>query len=156
MKSLVVYYSRDGNTKFLAQTIASKINADTEELEDLKNRKGFLNWFRAGSDARKGATTEIKPIIKVPKDYDLIIFGSPIWASRHVPAITTYVKQNEISGKKVAVFFAMGGKKPQPASRLRVLMPNSEFIGEISVTQPLKNKEAAEEKIVAWCETLKA
>jgi flavodoxin len=36
MKSLVVYYSRTGKTKFVAETIAAELGSEIEEIVDLK------------------------------------------------------------------------------------------------------------------------
>jgi flavodoxin len=40
MRPLVVYYSRTGNARFVAEKIASELSADTEEVIDSKNRRG--------------------------------------------------------------------------------------------------------------------
>jgi flavodoxin len=45
MKSLVVYYSRSGNTRFVAEQISEEIGADIEEIIDIKKRKGLLGLF---------------------------------------------------------------------------------------------------------------
>jgi len=42
LKSLVVYYSRTGNTRFVAEKIAKEIGADFEEIVDKKKRYKFL------------------------------------------------------------------------------------------------------------------
>jgi flavodoxin len=39
MKTLVVYHTRTGNTRFVAETIAAELGADIEEMTDLKNRR---------------------------------------------------------------------------------------------------------------------
>ena len=80
MKSLVVYYSRTGNAKFVAETIATEMSADIEEIVDLKRRAGKLGWVSAGRDAMGGKETQIAPTKRVPADYDLIVVGTPIWA----------------------------------------------------------------------------
>jgi flavodoxin len=156
LKSLVVYYTRTGNARFVAETIAAEIGADVEEVIDLKKRSGTLSFLSGGFDARRGKETEIAPTKKSPADYDLIIVGTPVWAGRAAPAITTYLKKNDLSGKKVAVFFTQGGKKPQGIDQTKALMPNSECIGELSLVNPLYNKEESEKQITAWCKTLTA
>ena len=42
MKSLVVYYTRTGKTKFVAETIATQLAADVEEIVDQKSAKARL------------------------------------------------------------------------------------------------------------------
>ena len=154
MKSLIVYYSRTGNARFVAETVAAEIGADVEEVVDLKKRSGPIGYLSGGSEARRGKETEIAPTKKSPVQYDLIIVGTPVWASRPSPAILTYLKKNDLSGKKVAVFFTQGGKKPSGIDQTKALMPNSECIGELTLTNPLENKVESEKQIVEWCKTL--
>ena len=156
MKSLVVYYTRTGNARFVAETIAAEIGADVEEIVDLKKRSGALGFLSGGSDARRGKKTEIAPTKKSPTDYDLIIVGTPVWAGRPVPAILTYLKKNDLSGKKVAIFFTQGGKKPSAIDQTKALMPNSESVGVLSLVKPLDNKAESEKQITEWCKTLTA
>jgi len=154
LKSLVVYYSRTGNARFVAETIAAEIGADIEEVIDLKKRSGAFGFLSGGFAARRGKETEIAPTKKSPAGYDLVIVGTPVWAGRPTPAIRTYLKKNDLSGKKVAVFFAQGGKKPQAIEQTKALMPKSNCIGAFSIANPLDNKEESEKQIAAWCQTL--
>jgi flavodoxin len=154
LKSLVVYYTRTGNARFVAETIAAEIGADVEEIIDLKKRSGTLGYLSGGSDARRGKETEIAPTKKSPVDYDLIIVGTPVWAARPAPAITTYLKKNDLSGKKVAVFFTQGVKIPQAIDQTKALIPNAECIGELTLINALGNKAESEKQITEWCKTL--
>ena len=154
MKSLVVYYSRTGNARFVAETIAAEVGADTEEVIDLKKRSGIIGFLGGGSDARRGKETKIAPTIKSPVDYDLLIIGTPVWAGRPTPAIRTFLKKNDLSEKKVAVFVAQGGKKLQAIDQTKALIPNSTCIGELYVINALKNKQESEKQITEWCKTL--
>jgi flavodoxin len=156
LKTLIVYYSRTGNARFVAETMATEMGADVEEIIDQRKRSGILGFLRGGSDARNGKETEIAPTKKAPADYDLIIVGSPIWASRPTPAITTYLKKNNLTGKKVAVFFTQGGKKPVGIDQTKALMPNSNCIGVLSISNPLNKKEESGKQIKEWCKTLAA
>jgi flavodoxin len=47
MKTLVVYYSRTGKTRFVAERVASELKADIEEVVDLKNRSGRFGFLKA-------------------------------------------------------------------------------------------------------------
>jgi flavodoxin len=154
LKSLVVYYTRTGNARFVAETIAAEIGADVEEVIDLKKRTGALAYLSGGADARRGKETEIVPTTKSPAEYDLVIVGTPVWAGRPAPAILTYLKKHDFSDKKVAVFFTQGGKKPQAIDETKALIPNSECIGELSLINALENKADSEKQIIDWCKTL--
>jgi flavodoxin len=155
MKSLVVYYTRTGNAKFVAETIAAELGSDTEEIVDQKKRAGPLGWVSAGRDSTQEKEAQIVPTKLSPQNYDLIIIGTPIWAWRPTPAIRTYLKQNDLSGKKIALFFTMDNAPKQAVEKTKALMPHSTFVGEITLSKALKNKEETENKIIEWCNTLK-
>jgi flavodoxin len=155
MKTLVVYYTRTGNTKFVAETVAAELGADTEEVIDMKKRQGTLGWLSAGRDAMSQKETEIAQTKRTPTDYDLVIIGQPIWAGNPTPAIRTYLNKNDLSGKKVALFFSDAGLG-QALEKTKALMPNSTFIGELTLpAKELESKEETKKKIAEWCNTLK-
>jgi flavodoxin len=155
MKTLVIYYTRTGNAKFVAETIAAELGADIEEIVDLKNRQGKLSFMSAGRDAMRGKETEIAQTKRTPTDYDLIIIGQPVWAGNPTPAIRTYVNKNDLSGRKVALFFS-DSNLGQAVEKTKALMPNSTFVGELALpAKAFENKEEAKKKIAEWCNTLK-
>ena len=155
MKTLVVYYTRTGNTKFAAETIATELGADIEEVIDLKNRQGRLAFLPNGRDAMQGKETQIGETERTPTDYDLIIIAQPVWAGNPTPAIRTYVNKNNLSGRKVALFFSDVGLG-KAVEKTKALMPNSIFLAELALpAKALENKEEAKKKIAEWCSTLK-
>jgi flavodoxin len=154
MKCLVVYYSRTGKTRFVAETIASQLGADLEEIVDQKKRGSSLGWIMAGKDAARKSLTEISPATKPPQDYDLIVIGTPIWAWSPTPAVRTYIKQNSLSGKKVALFYTSDGDIRQAAQKTKDLLQDATVVGDLWLVAPLANKEEAQKKIVDWCKTL--
>jgi flavodoxin len=156
MKTLVIYYTRTGNSKFTAETIAAELGADIEEIVDLKNRQGRLAFLPAGKDAMQGKETEIAQTKRNPTDYDLIIVGQPVWAGSPTPAIRTYLNRNDLSGKKVAVFFS-DANLGKAVEKTKALMPNSTFVGELALpAKGFENREEAKKKIAEWCNILKA
>ncbi|HBP51341.1 TPA: flavodoxin, partial [Candidatus Shapirobacteria bacterium] len=53
MKTLVVFYSRTGNTRRMGELIAQKLHADIDEIIDQKSRSGIIGWILSGRDAMK-------------------------------------------------------------------------------------------------------
>jgi flavodoxin len=155
MKSLVVYYTRTGKTKFVAEAIAAQLGADLEEVVDLKKRGGAIGWINGGKDATRKSLTEIAPTQKAPADYDLVVIGTPIWAWSPTPAFRTYVSKNSLAGKKVALFYTYDSDPKQASEKIREILPNVEIVDELSLKSPSKDKEEAQKKIVEWCQTLK-
>jgi flavodoxin len=111
MKTLLVYYSRTGTTRKVAEQIAAAVDAEIEEIVDMTSRKGPLGYLAAGRDASLKKITSIRAIEKKPSKYDMIIIGSPVWAWTLTPAIRSFVHQNKpfLKGKRFAFFCTMGG-----------------------------------------------
>jgi predicted house-cleaning noncanonical NTP pyrophosphatase (MazG superfamily)/flavodoxin len=128
--------------------------ADIEEVIDLKKRGGPVGFLSGGKDATQGKETEIAETKRQPKDYGLILLGTPVWSSSPTPAIRTYISHNDLSGKKVALFFTSNKDNPKALEKTKALIANSQFIGELSLPQPLKDKEETKKTITAWCQTL--
>ena len=142
-RTLVVYYSKTGNTRKVAQDIAQKLEADLEEITDMKSRKGVLGFIMGGRDAMTKKGTRISVTSKDPAEYDLVILGSPIWANNIAPALRTYLNKK---GEKIATraFFVTAGGGPSS----KVL----QNISEISTKEPLAilglpQKELAQQEI---------
>jgi flavodoxin len=114
-KALIAYYSKTGNTKKIAQILAKKINADTDEIIDKKDRSGIVGWLVGGKDAFAKKPTEID-FKKNPKKYDLLILGSPIWAWTVAPALRAYLLKNKI--RKFAFFCTCGGNNSNLAEKI--------------------------------------
>jgi flavodoxin len=155
MKSLVVYYTRTGTAKFVAETVAAELGSDVEQVVDLKKREGKLGWLIAGRDATGEKLTKIAPATRSIADYDLIVIGQPVWAWRPTPAIRTYVKQNDLTGKKVALFFTCDSNPKEAIEKTKALMPKAVFVGDLFLSKALANKEDTLKKVVDWCQTLK-
>ncbi len=110
MKTLVVYYSRTGNTSKVGKKLADQIGADTERIKDKKNRTTpLIGFIRAGYHAFKRKETEIGKIKHDPSDYDLVVVGTPVWAGSITPAVRTYLNRYREKLSKVGFYCTSGG-----------------------------------------------
>lgn len=106
-KILIVYYSRTGVTKKVAEMIAAEIRADIEGIVDMKDRTGMIGYLKAGRDAMKKVKTEITESKYFPANYDLVIIGTPVWGYNMTPAIRAYIERHTGKFKTVALFCTM-------------------------------------------------
>ena len=155
MKSLVVHYSRSGNTRFAAEKISQKIGGDIEEIIDKKRRKGPLGFVIGGFDATRGRKTDIAEMKKSPRDYDLIVVGTPMWNKRITPAVRTYLEDNKFSEKRVALFCTNNGSQSERVFKtLKEIMNGCIFVGELAISNAQKDREDTEKKISEWSKSL--
>ena len=109
MKSLVVYYSRTDITKKLAESIASKTNADIEQIKPKKDYQGKLGYARGGKDSIQEKIIDLEPLEYDPQDYDVVYLGAPVWASKAANPLITYIKLNEGKFNDVKFFITAAG-----------------------------------------------
>lgn len=154
MKVLVVYYSRTGNTRFVAEKIAEQLGAEVCEVIDKKNRKGRVAFVTGGYESIRKKLTKIE-VSKNVDDYDFIIVGSPVWANGITPAIRTFIQQNDFSNKQIACFVTLKGDDPTKAlDKMKEAISPNISTAELGITDDLKNREEAERKIIDWCKTI--
>jgi len=127
-KILVAFYSRDGHTKKAAEIIAKALNADIDEIEDKKSRKGLIGFLIAGYDTTRGKITDIN-FSKNPGDYDVVILGGPVWNGRVTPAVRTYLLKNRNNIKKSIFFVTCAGREGKCLSQMRKIY-NGEILAE--------------------------
>ncbi len=116
MKSLVVYYSLTGKTRLVAQAIAQSLSAALVEITEKKPRKlGPFIYLIGGFRAITNRASKTNPIDVDFRQYERIFIGSPIWASRPVPAVNSFIYQTNFEGRDVVPFFSMGGNTAEKA-----------------------------------------
>lgn len=109
-KMLVVYYSQTSNTKAVATEIATRLNADLEEIVPLEP---YENDFQATVERGKkeleeGVRPKIQPLKVNVADYDIIFVGYPVWFGTYAMPMWTFLDQVSLSGKKVVPFCTFG------------------------------------------------
>lgn len=104
MKTLIVYYSRTGNTQAACQALQKELGCDILEIRDLKNREGGWGFFTAALGSMFNTHTKIDPDHTDLASYDAVIISSPVWAGRPAAAIRTFIAQHTFDGKKVIMF----------------------------------------------------
>lgn len=156
MKTLIVYYSLEGNTKFVAQELANIIEADTLELTPEKPIKasGFSKYIWGGKQVVTNELPKLKPYSFNQNDYQQIVIASPIWASRFTPAIATFLADNIVNGKIALIATNDGGKCEKAFKGIEEKLPNSEISGKLGLRSPLKNKEETIIKLKLYSENL--
>lgn len=109
MKSLVVYYSRTGLTRKVAEKLVAALGADKEEIIDKTNRSGVIGYLRSGKEAVKKTLADIELAKIDPSGYDLVVIGTPVWAANMASPVRTYLTNQKDKLKRVAFFATQGG-----------------------------------------------
>lgn len=88
---LLVYYSRTGNTRRLAQQLAGLLDADLEEIRERHGRHGMLGFARSLYDALRAHQPRIEAPRHDARLYKMVIVGSPVWAGHVAAPVRSYL-----------------------------------------------------------------
>ena len=156
-KTLIVYYSLEGNTAYAAETIAAALGADLLRLIPKKAypNSGFKKFFWGGKSADMGETPALEPYTFDASSYDTVILGFPIWASRAAPPIQTFLKDNDLREKKLAVFACQSGSGAEKAfEKLKACLGHSLEKTLILIDPKDKPDPAKEAQMEDFCDSL--
>jgi flavodoxin len=109
-KTLVVFYSRSGTTRRIAEALSRALTCDIEEIIEPKPRTGFLGYMRSLLEARRKRSSVIAPIKHDVSSYDLVVVGPPVWAWSLSSQARAYLMTTASQLPEVAFFCTVGGK----------------------------------------------
>lgn len=161
MKTVIVYYSMNGNTKYAAEEIAGRLGADIVEIRPEKAfpDKGFKKFLWGGKSAVMGESPELVPYELNTADYDCVILGTPVWASSFAPPMRTFAEENRaaLQIKRLGVFTCFsGGGAEKAIEKLRKFIDIEKFDSKLILVDPKdKPNEGNAAKIDEFCDKLK-
>jgi flavodoxin len=115
---LITYYSREGSTALIARGLAQATGGTLRELvEGRRMENGGM--FRTLLAALLGlGTTLVDPDYTV-EPFEAIVIMTPVWIGNPAPAITTFISNAVLKGKKTFIV-AVGGTAANPRAIARL------------------------------------
>lgn len=160
MKTLIVYYSLEGNTELIVNKIASHIKADILRLNPKKEYPtgGFKKFFWGGKSVIFGEKPELEEYHVTPEQYDNIVIGTPIWAGSYTPPIKTFLSKHKITGKNIYLFAChAGGGAEKCFQKLKEELKNNRIIETVDFLDPkIKQGNDVDAKLKDFCSKLSA
>lgn len=158
MKSIVIFYSLEGNCKLIGNSIAQTLGSDILELK-LKNpipTNGPKKYLIGGKSAITKTSPGLDTTIPNLSDYELIVVGAPVWAGTFAPAIRTFASKANIKNKKMAFFTCCaGGPTKKCITNMKELFSENEFLSDISFVNPAtKYTEDSISKAKSWAKKI--
>lgn len=111
-KTLVVYYSASGNTKEVAEYIASATGGDLFEIVPKEvYTDEDLDWTNENSRVSVEHENEAERVVELESEtapdwesYDTVFIGYPIWWGIAAWPVDGFIKANDFTGKTVIPF----------------------------------------------------
>ncbi len=108
-KIAVIYYSFSGNTKRACLFLKNHLSGKEVDLISLvpQNQEGF--FFKQCFQAFTKHKPRLSQYPKDLKNYDFLVFASPVWAFTFAPALRSYLEQiQNFEKKKTACILTYG------------------------------------------------
>ena len=156
MKTIIVYYSFEGNTDFLVNALAETIGAETLELKPIKEHKskGVSKYVWGGYQAVMKKKPDLKPYDFKASDYDRIIIASPVWAGTFAPPLRTFFDTEDLIAKKVVFFFTHEGGKGKTKEHFEEILADNHILGSLDLTTRKTDKEENKKRLLQWASRL--
>ena len=105
---LIIYYSRTGNTRTVAQELARSLSCEIEEIISRKNRHlwGILTCV---NDQLFDRDDVITPLKKDIARYNPLLIASPVWIHRISSPMRTFIKYSGLKGKDAVLILTNNG-----------------------------------------------
>ena len=135
-KSLVVFFSWSGNTRLIAQEVASQTGADLVELECAHPYSNDYNTCldEAQRDQNMQARPELFTHIDNMSQYGTIYLGYPNWWASIPMPIATFLESYDFSGKDIRPFCSNGGGGlGQSVAAISKLVPDADVGQGLSI-----------------------
>ncbi len=135
MKTLVVYYSLTGNTRAVARRVARQLKADVLEVRTVKTYPDDIDVLLGlgKQEVKTGYLPQLQPYRVDLEKYDAVILAAPVWWSTFAPAMKTFMKGKDWSGKKVYPLATNGGTLGHTPSDFRRALKGAEVAPVLSV-----------------------
>lgn len=160
MKTAIVFYTMSGNIRYVAEKVSKETGADLIELIPKKAYpdKGMAKFIWGGSAVTFKKKPDLEPYSFNAADYDLVIIGTPVWASGFVPPLRTFFESHDLSGKKIAVIASSaGGNATKCIESVKTAAKAASLVAEVSLVDPKSQpSEEKEKQIAGFIESIKA
>ena len=127
-KILVIYFSKTGTTRQVAEHIHSLAGGDMAEITAVDTYPGPYNATleRARQERDKGVRPAIRVSIDNLDSYGTIFLGYPIWFGNLPMLMVTFLESYDLSGKTILPFCTSGSSGiSQSAAEIRRLAPKA-------------------------------
>jgi flavodoxin len=133
-KTLVVYHSRSGNTRRLAQRIAEALDADLDEIRIVHPLGGALGYAFCAVEAILGLTPALRPARFDPAHYDCVVIGTPVWFWSVSSPVRSWLAQHGQLRRRVAFFCTMGSSGAERAFASMAALAEAKPVATLAMT----------------------
>lgn len=158
VRAIVVYYSLGGNTRRVARQLQRATGADLAEIKTVKPYTGsYDNVVGQGQrEVNSGFLPELQPMEVDLDRYDTVILGTPVWWYTFAPAMNSFLRSTDLSGKTVYPFATNGGWLGHTLRDFARACPGAKVALGLNVRFNGSRQLTADRDILNWAQTIQA
>lgn len=151
MRKVILYYSRTGTSKRVAEKIGKALGVEAVSVDDKNSYKGIFGYLKGGFYASSWRKVNYSYNTKSQIDeYTHVYLVGPIWASRAAPAIYSFLMDNDL--KKKSLVLTNDGTSPDKSFR-KMEEKFGKFERKYSITKSKNDEDETIKRIIqeaAW------
>lgn len=154
-KVLIVYFSRSGNTREIANQIHGLVGGDVVELQTVTPYPDEYNAVtkQAKEELNSGFKPALKTKIENIASYGVVFVGSPNWWGTIASPVRSFLSGYDLSGKTIAPFITHEGSGlGRSGEDIAALCPNAKTLDGLAVRG--KSAKTAQDDVAAWLRKL--
>lgn len=90
---LVVYFTRSGRSEKIALELNKHYKCMVEKINEEENRNGILGYIKSAFQGIKKSTCSINKVKYNPKNFNITIIITPLWAGNLSSPVRTYLQK---------------------------------------------------------------
>ncbi|MCM1228408.1 MAG: hypothetical protein NC320_13485 [Clostridium sp.] len=145
--------NQEGNLQIMAQEISKFTSGNMYSIH--KTTPYAFNYSDMLETALQEQSNNIEVELNLSdipdlSDYDTIYLGTPVWAGSLPQPMVTFLRNNDLSGKKIIVFgIHLGSGFGRNINQIKELFPDSEVVEGITINAATSNEDTRV-KIQEW------
>lgn len=155
MKTAVVYFTRTRSTEKIAQLVAQDLNADLLQVRSDRYPTGLRGYLRALNDAFRQETVPIHTGDWNMADYDLVVIGTPVWASHIAAPIRSFLLANASKIRHAAFFATCGGTGADEVLKRMAAIQKSDPVATLALTAKDLSRPTLRQKITLFTDRIR-
>lgn len=140
--------NKNGNLQVMAEVIREKLGADVHHIvvNETYDPEYEAMRDRANAEAQGNRTVTLTSRIDDLNQYDVIYLGAPVWFGKLPIAVSTFLRENDLSGHEIVPFgIHLGSGFGSNLQEIKELCPNSDIKDGFTVRASTSNGQVKTE-----------
>jgi len=140
-KTLIVYYTLQGNARRVASALQNQTNGDLFEIELVKPYTLASSFVKGILHTRRGFAPALKNRAENLHEYATIYIGAPVWAFTLTAPVLSFLNEHDLTGKTVIPFVTHDGNPGKYFEKFSKKCPTADITRKMEFVKPKKKSD---------------